>query len=201
MDLTKKDDLNSLKKLLEKEKPDIRILVNASGYGVHGNVTDADYEESLGMIDLNCRALTAVTLLCLPYIGQGGRMIQIASSAAFLPQPGFAVYAASKAYVLSFSRSLNTELSERKISVTAVCPGPVDTEFFKKDYCNIEKTFYKRLVMAKTDQVVKKALVDAIQRKEMSVYGKSMQAFHILTKIFPHKLFLTILRQLQKDKE
>lgn len=196
MDLTKKEDLNSLKKLLENEKPDIRVLINASGYGVYGCVAGADYEETLGMIDLNCKALTAVTALCLPYIGSGGRIIPIASSAAFLPQPKFAVYAATKSYILSFSRSLNAELSNRRISVTAVCPGPVDTEFFKKKDCNIEKTFYKRLVMAKPDKVVKKALKDAIDRKEISVYGKSMQAFYILTKLLPHKLFLTILKQL-----
>ena len=82
------------------------------------------------MIELNCTALTAVTKLCLPYCKKG-HLLLLASGAAFVPPPGFAVYAASKAYVLSFARALNVEL-KRSARVTAVCPGPVDTPFLDK---------------------------------------------------------------------
>lgn len=189
-DLTKEEDLKGIQQLLEKEKPRINILINSAGFGVHGKVEDADYDSLLNMVDLNCRALTAMTKICLPFMEKGGRIIQLASSAAFAAQPKFAVYAASKAYVLSFSRALNEELADRRISVTAVCPGPVDTEFFRHDDCNIEKTFYKRMVMAKAQNVVRLALKDAAARKMVSVYGKSIKAFRILTKVVPHGVLL-----------
>lgn len=194
MDLTKSEEIAAFEELLKKEKPQVRMLVNASGYGVHGMLEDSNRAELLGMIDLNCRALTEVTYLCLPYIGKGGRIIQLASAAAFLPQPKFAVYAASKSYVLSFSRALNTELKGRRITVTAVCPGPVHTEFFEKDNCDINKTFYKRFVMAEPEAVVEKALQDSEQRREISVYSGWIQAFHIAAKLLPHKMFLLFLQ-------
>lgn len=193
-DLTKEEDILGIKKLLEKENPKITLLVNGAGYGSHGKVEEQNEEKLLGMIDLNCRALTAMTKICIPYMAKGGRIIQLASSAAFVPQPKFAVYAATKSYVLSFSRALNAELSSRKISVTAVCPGPVDTEFFTHDDCDISNTFYKKLVMAKPEEVVKLALKDAAQRKELSVYGNGIKAFRILTKLVPHKVILAVMK-------
>lgn len=192
-DLTKDDDLKKIQQLLEKEQPRISVLVNAAGFGVHGTVEKAEYDSLLGMIDLNCRALTAMTKICLPFMAKGGRMIQIASSAAFVAQPKFAVYAAGKAYVLSFSRALHEELKDRGISVTAVCPGPVDTEFFRHDDCDIEKTFYKRMIMAKAKHVVRLALKDAAARRTVSVYGWSIKAFRLLAKVVPHRILLGIM--------
>ena len=120
-----------LKNTLERENPDIRMLVNAAGYGRTGQFDESDLDGQLGMIDVNIRALTRITGLCIPYLNKGGRILQVASAAAFAPQPEFAVYAASKSYVYSFSQSLACELEEKGIHVTAVCPGSVDTEFFE----------------------------------------------------------------------
>ncbi len=195
-DLTKEEDILGIKRLLSKEKPKISILVNGAGYGIHGKVEASEDDRQLGMIDLNCRALTAMTKICLPYMAKGGRIVQLASSAAFVPQPKFAVYAATKSYVLSFSRALNAELADRRISVTAVCPGPVDTEFFAQDDCDINNTFYKRLVMAKPEAVVKQALSDAVRRKELSVYSWWMKAFGVMTKMVPHKIILAVMKKL-----
>lgn len=195
-DLTKEEDINSIRELLAKEKPLISVLVNAAGFGVHGRVADSNDDTTLGMIDLNCRALTAMTKICLPYMAKGGRIIQLASSAAFVAQPSFAVYAASKAYVLSFSRALNAELVPKGISVTAVCPGPVDTEFFRHDDCDITKTGYKRFVMAKADAVVRLALQDAKARRQVSVYGNFIKAFRLMSKVVPHSLLLAIMRKI-----
>ena len=130
MDLAEKDACTELAALLKKEKPVIRILVNSAGLGHAGKLETQDVDQILNMIDVNCRALTAVTMTCLPYFRKGSRIIQLDSGSAFLPQPGFAAYAASKAYVLSLSRALKEELRSRQISVTAVCPGPVKTDFF-----------------------------------------------------------------------
>ena len=107
LDLTLREDVKRFHLLLQKEKPQIRLLVNCSGYGIMGNFAGLELEEQTGMIDLNCRALTEMTYLCIPYMKRKSRIIQLASSAAFLPQPGFAVYAASNSYVLSLSRALS----------------------------------------------------------------------------------------------
>lgn len=193
-DLSKYEDIKGIQRLLVKEKPVISVLVNAAGFGVHGTTEELECDFQLGMVDVNCRALTAVTRICLPYMAKGGRIINMASAAAFVPQPKFTVYAASKSYVMSFSRALHEELAPKKISVTAVCPGPVDTEFFHRDNCDINKTFYKRVVMAKPDAVVRQAMADAAARRTVSVYGPLMNVFRVVTKLLPHRLLLLIMR-------
>ena len=133
-DLLREEVYEKLEKLLREEAPDIRMLVNGAGFGKSGTVEDILEEDKAlqtEMITLNCTALSRITFCCLPCLSRGSRIIQMASAAAFSPQPSFAVYAATKAYVLSFSRSLGAELKRRGIYVTAVCPGPVDTEFFR----------------------------------------------------------------------
>ena len=131
LDLQKPDALEQLGWQLKQQKPDVKILVNAAGYGKTGTVGSIAGEEETGMVRLNCEALCGVTSAVLPYMSRESRIIQFASAAAFLPQPGFAVYAATKAFVLSYSQALNSELKPRGITVTAVCPGPVATEFFQ----------------------------------------------------------------------
>ena len=99
------------------------MLVNAAGFGKVGEVKKIAHREpsaQTAMIDLNCRALTRMTLICLPYLRLGSRVVNLASAAAFCPQPSFAVYAATKSYVLSFSRALGAELKRTGIYVTAV---------------------------------------------------------------------------------
>ena len=132
-DLMKKQVYKDYHRALGEYAPDIRMLVNAAGFGKSGSFTEIAGEGKriqTDMIDLNCRALTRMTQMTLPYMKQGSRIINLASAAAFCPQPDFAVYAATKSYVLSFSRALGAELKSGGIYVTAVCPGPVKTEFF-----------------------------------------------------------------------
>ena len=106
------------------------ILVNNAGYGALGPAVDGDLAEQLGMIDLNIRALTELSLIFAPkLIAAKGRLLNLASIVSFMPGPGMAVYYASKAYVLSFSEALSVELAPRGVSVTALCPGPVPTGF------------------------------------------------------------------------
>lgn len=166
--------------------------MNGAGFGKIGGTEDLALDEETGMIDVNCRALTAVTRLVLPYMSENSRILQFASAAAFLPQPRFAVYAATKAFVLSHSRALAMELKPRQICVTAVCPGPVKTEFFDIAETTGEIPLYKRLVMADPKKVVKKALRDSMMGKTVSVYGALMKAFFVLAKIFPHDVILSL---------
>ena len=176
LDLTEEKDLERLKAALTQAGLQVKFLV---------------------MAELNCTALTAVTSMVLPFMPNNSRILQFASSAAFLPQPGFAVYAATKAYVLSYSRALNRELKDRGISVTAICPGPVKTEFFDIAQTTGEIPLYKQFVMAKPDRVVKKAIRDSVSRRELSVYGWTMKAFYLLTKLLPHRLILDVMERIE----
>lgn len=196
LDLCEEGTLESLRKTLEEVRPQVHVLVNAAGFGKIGKVADLDLADETGMIRLNCESLCAVTKLVLPYIPDHGRIIQYASSAAFLPQPEFAVYAATKAFVLSYSRALNTELKSRDIVVTSVCPGPVKTEFFDIAETTGKIPLYKKLVMADPKNVVRLAIRDSIIGKSVSVYGFFMKAFRVLSKIVPHELLLQIMTRL-----
>lgn len=193
MDLTNSAHMQRFRKLLSTEKPVIRMLVNSAGYGIMGDFSEGKCEELLGMIDVNCRALTEMTHMCIPYMRKNSRIIQLASSAAFLPQPDFAVYAATKSYVDSFSRALARELAPRKIYVTAVCPGPVDTPFFDIAEKSGSTLGVKKLVTAKADQVVRQAIADSYRKKEHSVYSRVIKGFELLTKAVPHSAILKIM--------
>lgn len=192
LDLTDPAAADVLGGALEREKPQVLFLVNAAGFGILGPVEKQEKAREQEMIRLNCEALCAVTRVVLPYMAKNGRILQFASAAAFLPQPGFAVYAATKAFVLSYSRALNMELRERGIRVTAVCPGPVDTEFFGIAEVHEKAPLYKRLFLAKPRRVVKKAVRDSMAGLAVSVYSLPMQLFWALTKLLPHDLLLKI---------
>lgn len=196
MDITNAASIERFQNLLKNEKPTIRMLVNGAGYGVMGKFSQLDMHEQLDMVDLNCKALTQLTYLCIPYMRPNSRIIQMASSAAFMPQPNFAVYAASKAYVYSFARALNRELIPKQIYVTAVCPGPVDTPFFDIAEKDGKTLAIKKLTMAQADKVVAKAIQDSFHKRESSVYGCWIQGFELLAKIVPHKLLLSIVQKL-----
>lgn len=181
-----------IEKELSRKRADIRMLVNCAGYGKSGVFRESDEKSQLGMVQLNCYALTKMIHMCMPYLSGGSRIINLSSSASFAPQPGFAVYAASKSYVRSFSYALRAELKERGISVTCVCPGPVDTEFFKTSGELPGKE--KMLKKAPVEKVVHKALLDAAHKRRTSVYGGSMKSVRIGTKLLPSFVSTEIMR-------
>lgn len=194
MDVTDEKQMERFQNLLHDEKPVIRMLVNCAGYGIMGEFSASNIGEELGMIDVNCKALTRMTYLCIPYMRKNSRIIQIASSAAFLPQPNFAVYAATKSYVYSFSRALNQELRPKEIHVTAVCPGPVDTPFFDIAEKTGSTLAVKKLTLVRADQVVERAIADSYHRRERSVYSAWIKTFDVAAKIIPHRAILELMR-------
>ena len=197
MDVTDEKQMERFKKLLADEKPVIRMLVNCAGYGIMGEFSASNISEELGMIDVNCKALTQMTYLCIPYMKKNSRIIQLASSAAFLPQPNFAVYAATKSSVYSFSRALNQELRPKKIYVTAVCPGPVDTPFFDIAEKTGSTLAVKKLTLVRADQVVERAIADSYHKHERSVYSAWIKSFDIAAKVLPHRAALELMRFLK----
>lgn len=199
MDITKESQIERLEDMLSDHECEIRMLINCAGYGILGDFEALTASEQTGMVRTNCEALTNITHACLPFMVKGGRIINMASSAAFIPQPGFAVYAATKAYVNSFTLALGEELKNRGIFVTSVCPGPVDTEFFDiaegSGHAVLEM---KKYVMAQPADVVRKALKDACNKRAQSVYSLPLQGFQALCKVVPHGILLPLIRSMKK---
>lgn len=191
LDLAQKESFSFLEQLLQQEKPCIRVLVNSAGLGKNGLIQNQSWQDGSSMLDVNCRALTAVTQICLPYLKKGSRIIQVDSGSAFLPQPGFAIYAASKSYVLSFSQALREELRRRQITVTAVCPGPVDTEFFRTG--GIRLNPFKKRFLVKPEKVVRKALFDAETGKSLSICSFSIHLVRLAGKVLPQGMVVRIV--------
>ena len=199
LDLSDMSSIDRFKELLEKEKPQIKVLVNASGYGKFGAFSDISLEEQLGMVDLNSKALVAITYVTLPYLIHGAQVYQIDSLSSFQPVPYITVYAATKAFVLSFTRALRQELRHENIKMMAVCPGWVKTEFFDRAVTDESViTYYNKIFTS--EQVVKRALSDMKKGKDVSVCGFSIRCQVLLTKLLPHKLVMKIWLKQQKKK-
>lgn len=195
-DLQRKSGFAELDATLQELKPDVRMLVNAAGYGKVGDVDALPVSEQAGMVRLNCEALTRMTCIVLPYMNPGSRIVNVASAAAFCPQPHFSVYAASKSYVLSFSDAMREELKPRGIFVTAVCPGPVRTEFFDVAYSGADTADnWKEKFLEEPDGVVRQALIDSANGKEISVYGLAMKGARAACKILPQRLLLRVMKR------
>ena len=196
LDLSKRENIKEIVKTVERFSDDcdddvrIKMLVNCAGYGKIGAFPTIDDEDVTGMIDVNITALTYLTKALIPYMGKNSRIVNVASAAAFLPQPYFAEYAATKSYVLSFSRALNVELKAKQIYVTAVCPGPADTNFFAVAETTGSVAWFKKYFLANPQKVVRKAINDTIKKNEVSVYSCSMNLLRFLTKIIPHRIIL-----------
>ncbi|MBQ8327356.1 MAG: SDR family NAD(P)-dependent oxidoreductase [Lachnospiraceae bacterium] len=194
-DLCEENDRIAIGQFLKKHKPKVSHLIQCAGFGLVGDFTDIPAEEQLNMIELNNKALVHLTHLILPYMKDKGRIIMLASAAAFMPQAGFAVYAASKSFVLSFSRGLNEELRHRKITVTAVCPGPVNTEFFNRaEQYNASISMKKKMMVTK-EFVVNKALKASKLRCPYVTPGIVMQLGQMAAKFIPHSICLWAMRK------
>lgn len=194
LDLALNESYEIYKKLLDKHKPRIKILVNCAGYGKVINFDKGVYNEQIGMIDVNCKALVSITKLSIPYMYSTSYIINLASSAAFIPLPKLAVYSATKSLVLSFSRALNRELKSKGIKVTAVCPGPVSTEFLDIAQQLENYKVFQKTPAAKPDKVVRAAMKSAMRGKELSIYGLIFKPLVVMAKVVPHGLFLRLFK-------
>ncbi len=198
MDLSKPEAWAEYKSMLEEENADVAVLVNAAGFGHFGGFLQMELEKQLAMIDLNDKALIAMTYHTLAHMSDGGCIYQLGSLSSFQPVPFINVYGASKALVLSFSRALNRELksAKRDIRVMAVCPGWVTTEFFDTAVHDDTISYYNRYYTS--EQVITRALRDMKKGKDVSVCGfpVRMQVFGV--KLLPHKTVMNVWCKQQK---
>lgn len=199
LDLTDPASFERIQALYKKEKPEIRLLINASGYGKFDAVEDTDMETELNMIDLNCRALSAMTRLSLPYMHEGAGIIQVASVAAFQPIPYMDVYGATKAFVLSYARALNRELQKRGIHVMALCPFWTKTAFFQRAVDESKPPVVKKYIaMYEPAFIVKKAWKAFEKKKDLVIPGFKAKAQVFLVKLLPHSLVMSVWMKQQK---
>ena len=188
-------DINNIKnfgKFLETQNVNLKLLINNAGFAKFCSYEDISIDESVNMIDLNISGVVSMGLVCIPFMEKGSHIINIASQAAFQPVPYQNIYSATKSFVKNYSQALNVELKEKGITVTAVCPGWMNTDLYKRGCIGAEKGTKKFVFMAEPDVVAKKALKDAYKGKDMSVYGFYVNTCRILSKFLPEKLIMKI---------
>ncbi|MBR6812717.1 MAG: SDR family NAD(P)-dependent oxidoreductase [Oscillospiraceae bacterium] len=190
LDLSSNAAYEELEAKLRSEQAQVVLLINNAGCGYLNDVGDGPVEEQIRMVDLNIRALTAITHLCIPYMPRGARIINISSIASFCPNPRMSVYSSSKAYVTSFSKSIGFELRKKGVSVTAVCPGPMATEFL--DIGNIKgrsKTF-ETLPYCEAHKVAEGAIRASFKRQSVYTPRVFYKIYRVLAKLLPHDLMM-----------
>ncbi len=165
------------------------IVVNNAGFGLAGDAAKLSRDEQLAMIDLNVRALTELSLAFVDSLERHrGGILNVASVAAFLPGPGMAVYYAGKAYVLSFSEALHRELAGRGIRVTALCPGPVETEFQMR--AGLRLPAAAKIVELSAARVAQIGYDGFMRGERVVIAGAANRIMVALMRFIPHALLM-----------
>lgn len=190
LDLCREESFDALASALEEAKPEVALLINNAGCGLLGNVGDTHWREQTRMVDLNVRALTAVTNIVVPYMARGGHIIHISSIASFCPNPRMTVYSSTKAYVSSFSRGLGVELKEKDVSVTAVCPGPMATEFLDTAAISGNSKTFEVLPYCDPVKVAAGSCAAAKVGKAVYTPRAFFKLYRVIAKLLPQRLMI-----------
>jgi short-subunit dehydrogenase len=178
---------------------EVEYVVNNAGYGLFGNAVDLDRDSLLGIIAVNVRALTDLSLrFSDSLIRHRGGIINIGSIAGFLPGPGMAVYYASKAYVLSFTEALRQELAPHGVRVTVVCPGPVPTEFQTR--AGFRPGFDSAVLNVSPAEVARQAYRGLMANKRAVLPGLGIKAVPLMLRLFPRGFILAAVGRFQLRK-
>lgn len=198
LDLGQESSFAQIASLLAEEKPEVELLVNAAGFGKFGDLEAIPMEDDLNMIDLNCKALVAMTRICLPYMHRGSHILQLDSLSAFQPVPYITTYGATKAFVLSYTRACNAELKSRGIRMMAMNPAWVKTEFFNHAFQTNNRVQYFNYIQEAND-VVAQGLKDLYKtKKDMSIPGFGVKLQVLGVKLLPHKIVMKTWMNQQK---
>jgi len=197
VDLADLEQLKELIRWLDRERPDVDLLINNAGLGDTGLFAASDPIRNYQMTLVNVVALTSLTRHLLPQMiaKQHGGILNVSSSAGFLPIPGDAVYAATKAYVTSFSEALRGELRGTGVSVCAVCPGPVHTEFqavARRPGAHPKSG--SKLFFVSAEQVVREALAALEADRPLVIPGFAMKFAMLVSRLMPMPLLRLLFR-------
>ena len=193
-DLERRDAVSTIAAELSSRGSEPAIVVNNAGFGLTGAAAGLSRDQQLAMVDVNVRALTELSLMFVDSLARHrGGILNVASLAAFLPGPGMAVYYASKAYVLSISEALHRELAERGVRVTALCPGPVPTEFQARAGLSLDPA--TRVLELSAERVAQIGYDAFMAGKRVAVAGTGNRIAASLMRFVPHALLLRLVDQ------
>jgi len=176
--------------------PDIELLINSAGVGVIGNIFSLSLDQEQQMIDLNIKSLHLLTRIYAVEMTRKkfGGIINIASTSSFFPHPNFAVYAASKAFVLSYTEAVSKELEGTNVHLMALCPGAAYTEFFDKDKMDkLQRKAGKLPLMMYPERIVHEAFTAFKKKKRVFIPGLRHRIFNFLVKLIPREVLLNMV--------
>ncbi len=182
MDMADMNRYSVLEERLKKENPKIQVFINDAGVSKGAKFEEMELESMLQIIDLNCKGATAITKVCLPYIIDGGTIIEVSSTSAFIPNTNLIVYCASKSYLSSLCLGLREELKSRNINVCAVCPGFMLTEMTQSGLTKGQS----HLPVIDPKIAAIKSLKAAKKGRAVYTTGWFYKLYRFLTKILPH---------------
>jgi uncharacterized protein len=198
-DLQQADAGDKIAAALTAEGVEVDFVVNNAGFGLFGRAVELDRNEQLAIIDVNIRTLTDLSLrFADSLIRNRGGILNVASIAGFLPGPGMAVYYASKAYVLSFTEALRGELASRGVRVTALCPGPVPSEFQQR--AGFEPGFDSAILNVSAADVAQAGYRGLMANKRAVLPGLGIKIVPFLLRLFPRGFILAAVGKFQLRK-
>src|ERR1041385_5345910 len=196
LDLTLRDAGDRLARALSGAGLEPEIVVNNAGFGLFGPAASLDRAEQLAMIALNVRIATDLSLRFTDSLARHkGGILNVASVLGFVPGPGMAVYHATKAYLVSFSLALGQELKAQGVRVTALCPGPVDTEFSVR-----AKGFLSRKLTRGVDRVVREGVEGFFRGDAIVIPGRNNKVLSMLPRFLPRSVVLAIIGASKREK-
>jgi short-subunit dehydrogenase len=198
-DLEQTDATDKIVAALAAEGVEVEYVVNNAGFGLFGKAIELDRAEQLGMIAVNIRAMTDLSLRFSDHlIRHRGGILNVSSISGFMPGPGMAVYYASKAYVLSFSEALRGELAPHGVRVTALCPGPVPSEFQAR--AGFEPGLDSAILNVSPSDVAKAGYRGLMANKRAVLPGFGIKMVPFLLRLFPRGFILAAVGRLQLRK-
>jgi short-subunit dehydrogenase len=196
LDLTLPDAGERLARTLLDMGLEPEIVVNNAGFGLLGQAASLDRAQQLAMVDINVRIATDLSLRFVDSLARhNGGILNVASVLGFVPGPGMAVYHATKAYLVSFSLALHQELKPRGVRVTALCPGPVDTEFSVR-----AKGFLSRKLTRGVDRVVREGVEGFLRGDAVVIPGRNNKVLSLLPRFLPRRVVLSIIGASKRER-
>jgi uncharacterized protein len=198
-DLEQADAGDKIASALAAEGAEVEYVVNNAGFGLFGSAIELDRTGQLGIIDVNIRAMTDLSLRFSDHlIRNRGGILNVGSIAGYLPGPGMAVYYASKAYVLSFTEALRAELAPRGVRVTVLCPGPVPSEFQLR--AGFEPGFDSAVLNVSAADVAQAAYDGLMANKRAVLPGLGVKIVPFMLRLFPRGFILAAVARFQMRK-
>ena len=201
-DLSLPNSSHELYDEIKSKKVKVDYVINNAGFGYFGKFSETDWQKELNMINLNITSLVLMTKLFIKdmMLTGGGRIMNVASIAAFMPGPLMSIYYASKSFVLSFSEAIAEELDGSNISVTALCPGPTETDFQKNAELD-NSNLFKRLSVADVKTVAEYGYKAMLEGKRIAIPGIMNKITAQTHRFFPRTLITRSVKMIQEESK